>query len=139
MLQYVFKRHLSANDLGLRNRKDVRSSPRGGGEQLSAAHLHRMSFCHFLSTTCGAAESKVLSLVLLTTYLCFELRDILPTKPALLPRMVRLLLALGADPCQKTSRGRTPAQLAKDLDRLEGTKGVLAMAGVASGASRQRV
>ena len=48
-------------------------------------------------------------------------------------------LALGADPCQKTSRGRTPAQLAKDLDRLEGTKGVLAMAGVASGASRQRV
>eukprot|EP00913_Durusdinium_trenchii_P000934 g863.t1 len=54
-------------------------------------------------------------------------------------QMVRLLLALGADPCQKTSRGRTPAQLAKDLDRLEGTKGVLAMAGVASGASRQRV
>ncbi|CAK9000795.1 unnamed protein product [Durusdinium trenchii] len=31
-------------------------------------------------------------------------------------QMVRLLLALGADPCQKTSRGRTPAQLAKDLD-----------------------
>ncbi|CAK9040908.1 ANK_REP_REGION domain-containing protein [Durusdinium trenchii] len=33
--------------------------------------------------------------------------------------MVRLLLAFGADPCQKTSRGRTAAQLAKDLGKAE--------------------
>lgn len=33
--------------------------------------------------------------------------------------MVRLLLASGADPCQRSSKGRTPAQLAKDLGVAE--------------------